>query len=180
MSADDIRMMHADILTAAIAAAERREDGHIDETSLLAEVEKRLVFDIDKARKNYAKGILKRAQQPGSTAAVGFIQPSFPGFEHVAPRAYYPEQLIADEHGNLIEQDSAPLDTEAAKLGRTRENAKRVNEDLKLREAIHQQFERWVLAESRTGRAKRELTFGAFIRETGIWKAEVSTQDKAA
>lgn len=178
MSDDDVRLIHHGILEAAIHSADRLPNGHINSESLEAEIAKRIVFDLDKTRKKIARDIIKKAQQPGATPPNGVVQLSLPGIA-AGKRPYYPQQLVADTDGNLIEQDEAPLDTDKAKLTRKRENLQKLRDDFEFHDALHSQFEKWVLAQSRGGRAKRELTFGNFIRETGIWRPEPKARDAA-
>jgi hypothetical protein len=145
--------------------ADRNEDGSRVESSIVELLADRLPFDVRKARLGRAQRVLARRRRPGQTAPAGAVV--FPGMEHYA---FEPHRIIADDGGNLIHNEDATSPFKDAESGRALADltAAAVRANRERREAEH--FTRWVNAQQLAGRHPRELTWGACVRETGLWK----------
>lgn len=157
-------MREHDAVEAVLRAAERNDDGSIDEKTLIDEIAKLLDFDADAERRNKASRVVRRHKMPGFGERDG--QLTLPGVE---PYAYEPDRLIADYDGRIVEQARAGVEFKRAEAWRAREAARKQQGWADRKTNEHDAFAAWALKETLAGRPERELTFGDFVRETGTW-----------
>lgn len=160
-------MRPEDAVDAALKLAERNDAGAVDQKKLIEAVAELIDFDADGERRQKAQRAVNRRRKPGSTAALG--QLAIPG---LGSYAYEPDRLVADNAGHLVEQDRALVDFKQAEADRARDNARRqqVTADRKTSESEGHAI--WVIAQIQAGRPMKELTFGAYIRDTEVWSPE--------
>ncbi|HZM83743.1 MAG TPA: hypothetical protein VFC19_49120 [Candidatus Limnocylindrales bacterium] len=145
--------------------ANRNPDGSVVEESLVTLLAQAIDFDEAKERRGHAQRIVARRKRPGQTAPEGAIV--FPGLELYA---YEPDRLLADEHGNLIENRRARIKFKAAEAKRSQQDAQKA-----AARAARDQLEvghlaTWADDQYAAGRNPAEITWDTCVRETGLWK----------
>lgn len=143
--------------------AQHTTDGAVVEDSLVKLVAQLVDFDVDEQKLNLARRIVARRKRPGQTPGDGVL--AIPGLEKFA---YEPHRLIADDAGNVIENQHAKTVHKAAEARRAREAAKSADEraELAAREAAY--LDEWTEAQKREGRDPAALVWGACVREAGL------------
>lgn len=167
MTDETIEGEELSILDRALAACPRDEDGNADEEILVKLIATLIDVDVDKVKRERAKQLVSASTKPGSTPPDGALQlfDTYP---------YEPRRLVRDDQGNIVEQDAAKLRMKQAESQRARRHVDQVQvwANRKTREA--EEFATWVVEQTEQGRAKSELTFGVFVRESGKWSPAVS------
>jgi hypothetical protein len=131
-------------------------------------------FDFEAAIEKQAKQLIWRGQQRGAADADGELH--FPGH---APWPYEPHRLVSDGAGHIIEQDNARTSYRTAEAQRVHGDAQRARargdspavcrhmaawaDQLAVEAEAHAA---WVAEHA----GDADLTFGRFVRSTGIWK----------
>lgn len=145
--------------------ADRNADGSRIESSMVELIAANIDYDAAKARRGLAQRVLSHRKRPGQTVAEGAV--AFPGLELYR---YEPHRLLADDAGNVVENQHATpkvKDAEAARAeGDERKAALRAARERT--EAEH--FRAWAAGQYAAGRDPREITWDTCVRETGIWK----------
>lgn len=159
-------MKMKDILSAALQQCERREDESIDEAVLLETVKDMIVIDVDAERERRAKEIINSKTKPNSTREDG--QLCLPGLN--LTYGYEPERLIRDEDGNIIEQAKAPVNFKVADSKRAQKHAEESAYHARIKTQEMTVHVSWAMEQLANGRRDR-LTFGDFVKETGIWRS---------
>lgn len=151
----------------ALKTVPRNEDGMVDWKLVLDEVARLIDFDATQERRNKASRGLKRRCKPGSTLPVG--QLCLPG---LAPYAYEPDRLVADNEGHIVEQKASRPTAKAAEAERTRVAARRATAwaDRKTQESAL--FAAWAIVQLQNGRRIADITFDAFVREANMWSPD--------
>lgn len=152
-----------------LANARRDAAGNVDEKDLVEIVARAVDFDEDKERLGLAQRIVSRRKRPGQTEAAGKV--CLPGLEEYA---YEPDRLIADGHGNVIENSRATVAHKRAEAVRSSLAAERAEERHQQDQAEADELAEWVKAEQAKGRDPHELTWGACVRERGFLAGEES------
>lgn len=152
-----------------LANAQRNSDGTIIESSLVEIVAHAIDFDADVQRLGLAQRIVSRRKKPGMTAPAGKV--ALPG---LGLREYEPERLVADDDGNLIENERATQKHKAAEARRSTANADRAKERAEQDRAEADLIEAWAKEQQAAGRDPRELTFGACVAELGLLGEDVA------
>jgi len=145
--------------------ADRNPDGSIVESSLVTLLAEQIDFDPDKARLGLAQRVVARRKRPGQTAPEGSIV--IPGLEHYA---YEPHRLLADDGGNIIENQHAPVKFKVAVAGRAQADAQRAFDTAAREQTEMGHFAVWAADQLADGRPPHEVTWDACVRETGLWK----------
>jgi hypothetical protein len=161
----------------ALANAERNTDGTIVERALVEIVAHAVDFDADEARLGQARRIVARRKRPGQTASEGSVV--FPGLEHYA---YEPYRLIADDDGNVVENQHAHHAHKQAEARRADLAAQRAHDRWEMEQLEADHFAEWERTELAKGRDPQTLTWDACVRETGLWKdqePETSDEDQS-
>lgn len=119
--------------------------------------------DVGSAPSNAAR-VVRHRQRHGATAPDGRLV--FPGLD---PYRYEPNRLISDGEGRIVEQFRARLEFKRAEAWCAREAARQQQlwADRKTRE--YEAFAAWSVAQMLARRPLAEFTFGAFVRESGVW-----------
>jgi hypothetical protein len=151
----------------AFANAERNTAGDVVERSLVELVAHAIDFDAEKERLGKAQRIVAHRKRPGQTEPEGKVV--IPGLE---PYAYEPHRLVADDEGNLVENQHARTVHKQAEARRARDAAVRATSRAVREEIEAEQITEWTEAEQAKGRDQRALTWDACLRETSLWKDE--------
>lgn len=155
--------------------ARRNADGSVVEEDLVDLVESVLDFDARQAKRGLAQRIVAARKRPGATAPEGAVV--FPGMELYA---YEPHRLLADDTGNVIENQHARMRFKAAEAKRAQEDAKRATDRAAREQNEAGHFAVWAADELAKGRPVAEVTWDTCVRETGLWKdAEPEAPDEA-
>jgi len=145
--------------------ANRNPDGSVIESSLVEMLAECVDFDANKARLGLAQRIVARRKRPGQTAPAGSVV--FPGMEHYA---YEPSRLLADDKGNVIENERARIEFKVAEAKRAQADVQRAAERAAREQGEAGHFAVWTAAQYAAGRDPGEITWDACVRETGLWK----------
>ena len=100
----------------ALANAERNTDGSIVEKSLVEIVAHAIDFDADKERLGLAQRVVSARKRTGQTAPAGKV--ALPG---LSVYEYEPHRLIADDKGNVVENEQARAAHKQAEARRSEE-----------------------------------------------------------
>lgn len=143
--------------------AEHTTDGAVVEESLVKLVAQFVDFDVDEQKLNLARRIVARRKRPGQTEADGVV--ALPGMEKFA---YEPHRLIADDAGNVIENQHAKAVHKLAEARRARDAARSAGEraEQTAREATH--LDEWTEKQKQQGRDLDALVWDTCVRETGL------------
>lgn len=144
---------------------DRNPDGSVVEDSLVALLADAIDFDEAKERRGHAQRMVARRKRPGQTAPEGVVV--FPGMEHYA---YEPQRLLADDAGNLIENQSARIKFKAAEAKRAQDDAQKATSRAVREQNEAGYFATWADDQYAAGRDPREITWDTCVRETGLWK----------
>ncbi len=145
--------------------ADRNPDGSVVEKSLVEVLASVIDFDEEKERIGHAQRMIARDKRPGQTAAEGAV--CFPGLE---PYGYEPRRLVADDDGNLIENERARMKFKAAEAQRAQEAAEKATSRASREQREHAHFSAWADEQYAAGRDPAEITWDTCVRETGLWK----------
>lgn len=147
-------------LDRALAECPRDEFGNADEDVLVKLIAEKIDIDVDAARLRKAKQIVNAHTKPGSTKPEGELT-LFDTY------GYEPRRLVRDDHGNIVEQDIALIAMKQAEARRSRRHVDDAQlwANRKTREA--EEYAAWVIDQTKAGRTENDLTFGAFVRESG-------------
>ena len=152
--------------------ADRNPDGSIIESSLVDLLAASIDFDVAKERRGYAQRVVARRKRPGQTAPEGAIV--LPGLE---PYTYEPDRLLADDGGNLIENQHARIKYKAAEAKRAQRSALKAAARAAREQNEAGWFATWADEQYAAGRDPAEITWDTCVRETGLWKdAEVEPE----
>ena len=158
-------MKSDDAYTHAWNVADRNPDGSVVESSLVDILAEHVDFDADRARHGLAQRIIARRKRPGQTAPEGAVV--FPGMEHYA---YEPHRLLADDKGNVIENERARIEFKAAEAKRAQEDVRRAAERAAREQNEAGHFAVWTAEQYAAGRDPTDITWDTCVRETGLWK----------
>lgn len=159
-------MVRADeAYTYAWEHADRNPDGSVIESSLVDLLATSIDFDEAKERRGHAQRIVARRKRPGQTAAEGAV--CFPTLE-LYP--YEPTRLLADDDGNLIENQNARIKFKAAEASRAQQGAQAALDRASREQREHAHFSVWSIEQYEAGRDPAEITWDTCVRETGLWK----------
>jgi hypothetical protein len=162
-----IRRRQLETIARAKAMMEPNPDGGYNEDVLLDKLVEIIPFDVDKARRKQAQAMLDAVARPGGTEPSGqIVLPGFDAFD------YEPSRHIRDNSRNLYEADVAPLNAVMAESTRARDHANASLHWSNIKATEAELFAAWVVEQLTVGRPARELTWGAFIREAGIWRPD--------
>lgn len=159
-------MKESEAVDTALQALTRNEDGSVDEKTLIDEVAQLIDFDEAQERLNKATRAVNRRRKPRATEPEG--QLTLPGME---PYGYEPNRLIADNDGHIVEQSLARPNYKQAEAERARTAARRqaIWADRKTTEFAA--YAAWAIEQLGQGRRGADITFGIFVRESGLWSA---------
>jgi hypothetical protein len=158
----------------ALREVPRRSDGGFEDKELQDLIAAKLQFDVDAEKQAKAKRIIDGHRTPGSSDPHGMV--CLPGFERYA---YEPARLVMDNDHHSIEQDAALTPYKAAEAERARNNLQRVIIHSNRKNTESELFNEWVIQELKAGQNFEFLTYGAFLRATGLWsqgEAEIEDQ----
>jgi hypothetical protein len=151
------------LIAAAKATLTRNPDGSFDEEKLITALINIVPFEIEQERRRKAQGIYDRAKRPGATKPNG--QLTLPGLEKYN---YEPDRLVSDDEGNVIENSRAPPRFKAAETARARLNVQRAVEQLNIKSAETDFFQKWALEQALLGRPALDLTWGNCVTENNL------------
>lgn len=145
--------------------ADRNLDGLRIESSIVNLIAANIDYDADQAKRGLAQRILARRKRSGQTVGNGAVV--FPGMEHYG---YEPHRLLVDDDGNVIENQYATARVKNAEADRAEAAWRKA--------ATHAGRERmeanamtlFASQETGKGRDPSEITWGACVTETGLWK----------
>jgi hypothetical protein len=152
----------------AYANARRNNDGTIVEEHLVELVAHAVDFDPEKERLGLAQRIVSRRKRPGQTAPEGKL--AIPGME---PHLFEPHRLLADDAGNVVENQYAREAHKAAEARRAQLAVDAAEERVRLARFEAELIRDWTAAEQAKGRDPLALVWGACVRETGLLTDEV-------
>jgi hypothetical protein len=158
-------MRSDDAYAYAWAHARRNADDSRTHEDLVRLVAASIDFDAEEAKLGKARRIIARRMRAGQTAAEG--QVVFPGMEHYG---YEPHRLLADDDGNLIQNERARMKYKAAEARRAQDDAKRAVDRATREQREHAHFSAWADEQYEAGRDPKEITWDTCVRETGLWK----------
>lgn len=81
---------------------------------------------------------------------------------------YEPKRPVIGPDERTIEQDRAPPSFKAAEARRARENAKKADALAERKTNESEGYSAWSLQQAQQGRPAFELTFGNYVRESGV------------
>jgi hypothetical protein len=160
-------MKESEAVDAALHAVKRNDDGGADEKAVIDECMRFIDFDAEQELRNKATRAVRRRRSPRATDPDGRI--CLPGMETYG---YEPGRLIADNDGHVVEQDKARPEYKRAEAQRAREVARRQAVWAERKTAENEAYAAWALEQLTRRRKGKEITFGTFVRESGLWSAE--------
>lgn len=143
--------------------AEHAADGSVVEESLVKLVAELADFDVDEQKLNHARRIVARRKRPGQTPGDGVV--AIPGLEKFA---YEPHRLIADDAGNVIENQHAKAVHKLSEARRAREAAKSAGERAEQAAKEAALLDEWTETQKQEGREPEALVWDTCVRETGL------------
>lgn len=158
-------MKEDEAVDAALEELPRNDDGGIDEKALIDAVAELIDFNEQQERINKATRAVKRRRKPGSSPPEGQI--CLPGME---PYGYEPERLVADNEGHVVEQRTCRPNYKRAEAERSRNVARRHQIWASRKTEESEAYAAWTIEQLASGRRHGEITFDAFLHETGYWK----------
>lgn len=153
-------------LEAALLRVKRLRDGGADEATLIEELKKEIVINVEEETTRRAKELVDRGTKLRSTQPDG--QLLLPGI--VKPYDSEPYRLIRDGNGKIIEQKKATPQYKAAEAERASKHSEESAYQARVKNLESTLFHAWAVQQISKGRKKRELRWGNFILETGIWR----------
>lgn len=159
-------MNEHEAVIAALRGLARAEDGSVDEKMLIDTVAQLIDFDSDAELRHKATRVVRRHKMPGFGESEG--QLTLPG---LAPYAYEPGRLIADSDGHVVEQANAWPEFKRAEAERARVAARKQQAWADRKTLENEAFTAWALRKSLAGHDQRDIIFGTFVEETGVWSA---------
>lgn len=145
--------------------ADRNPDGSRVETSMVDLIAANIDYDVDAAKRGLAQRIVARRKRPGQTAPEGAVV--FPGMEHYA---YEPQRLLADDAGNVVENQHAQIRFKTAEARRAQQDAQKATARAAREQNEAGHFAVWTAEQLAAGRDRSEITWDTCVRETGLWK----------
>lgn len=158
-------MNNRDAYRFAYTNARRNPDGSVVEEDLVKLVQAAVDFDAEAAKLGFAQRIVAARKRPGATAPEGAVV--FAGMELYS---YEPHRLLADDTGNVIENQHARVKFKAAEAKRAQDDAQRATDRATREQNEAGHFAVWAADELAKGRPLTEVTWDTCIRETGLWK----------
>jgi hypothetical protein len=157
-------MKENEAVDAALQVIERNDDGGVDEKALIDEVARLIDFDEEQERRGKATRAVRRRRSPRATEPDGKL--ALFGLEEYG---YEPRRLIADNDGHVVEKDKARPEYKRAEAQRAREVARRQAVWAERKTAENEAYAAWALEQLAKRRKGKDITFGTFVRETGVW-----------
>jgi hypothetical protein len=157
-------MNQKEALEAAIAAAARNEDGQFD-AEIVAKEAAFLMDDpdIEEIKIQKMKLALRGRTSPGQTEANGQLFSTYP---------YEPDRLVADDHGNMVEQSLSKPGAKQAEARRAMRNAVNVTLRAQRKNEETSLYSEWATNQVRSGAEWATVTFDRFVRGEGHWTAD--------
>jgi hypothetical protein len=159
------RETYKDLLAKAKTLIKRQRDGRFKEPDLIAALKTLITIDVEEELDRRAKAIIDTETKPGSTKPTGQLR--LPTLEFYD---YEPDRLIRNDNGDMIEQDRAPVDFKFAESARAAKHVREAIEWDERKRKETEMFAAWVIEQQTNGRTKK-LTFGDFIRESGLFQS---------
>lgn len=160
--------MKADaLIQKALEDVARLRDGGAKEEDLIAILAAAIHINVPEEKQRRAKEMIDRRTKPKSTEPSG--QLCFVGMD---PYPYEPDRLIRDDEGRIIEQKRAAPPYKRAEAKRANKHLEEAAFWAKIKNEEDGQFAQWAYQQIKKGRKQRDIVWGNFIIETGIWKKE--------
>lgn len=152
------------LLEKAKLLTSRQKDGGFIRDDLLVALKSLIIIDVEAAKDREARAIFDQETRKGTTDVTGNLW-----LDGMNPYGYEPDRLVQDDDGHVIEQDKALI---SYKFAEDRRSAKHVKEVVEWNHRTHTEtllFGQWVFEQQQKGRFE-DLTFGNFVRETGLFR----------